>query len=323
LPHRGLAERIGGAGWALAQYLRDAFFPIGIGFLPAERPVDPTSLLFYAPILAVCALAGILWRRRASWGRPALFALGFHAVMVLPVLGLVDMAWLKIAPTANHLQYIPLMGPVALAGAGIAALAHSSPRLVAGASIALVTWLAGSTFQRSEAFRDDLTFWQEAARATPDSAFAHTQLAGVLLEAGRTADALPHFERAATVARDAAVSHRARSFWLLYSGQPAAAVAEADEAARLSPDPLFRRDLGVLLTIAGRGAEGARVLAPLVAEAPEDIDLRVWLARALNASDRRSEAVSVLVDGSRRWPGNPVLDAELRALLGGAHQVRQ
>ena len=43
--------------------------------------------------------------------------------MLLPVLGLLEIAWFRIGPVSNHLQYLALMGPAALAGAAVDRLA--------------------------------------------------------------------------------------------------------------------------------------------------------------------------------------------------------
>ncbi len=318
LPRRGPLERIAGAAWALLFYVQKGLVPVGLASVHAPWPVAPPSPLFYVPLAVVLAGAAVLWRLRAGGARPVVLALGYQALMVLPVLGLVDIAYFDVGPVSNHLQYLALMGPAALGGAALASL---GPGRAAAAGAALAAVLAATTFQRATAFEDDLTFWQRAARDAPGSAYARKALATKLASAGRREEAMRELEELARVARDPATRHHARSFWLLFQGRSAEAIEEAREAARLLPSPDLRRHLALQLAVTGRTGEAVSILEPLVREWPRDADYRYWLGRALAGEGRLAEAAAQLREACRLDPddaaGRAAL-AEVLARLGGA-----
>lgn len=257
---RGAAERIGGAAWALGSYLLDAFAPVRLAFLRPEWPVGPSSAWFYAPLLLLTAAAIALWRRRAGWGGPVGIALGYHLAVVLPVLGLVDMAWLAFAPVSNHLQYLALLGPAALTAAALDGLRRRHAGAGAALSAALLLALGALASRRALAFESDATLWRAAVREAPGSAVARYQLAMQLLREGDRPGAVRELEAMAGVARDPALRHRARCLSALFTERYADAAAEAVEAARLWPDPWFGREVARQLLRAGREGEAAAVL---------------------------------------------------------------
>lgn len=316
LPPRSLAERVGGAGLAALHYLAKAFVPVRVASVYPEWPVSPASPGFYVPALLLAgALAALVALRRRPWARALLLGLGYHLVMLLPVLGLVDMAYHSVAPVANHLQYLALPGPAALAGAALAWLGRRAPWPARAAAAGAVLLLAASTHGRARAFESDRTFWEASVRAAPEAAFARMQLAATYEAEGRRADALRQLEAASSVARDPAARHVARAYVRLYLGLHDEAVEEAREAARLRPSGELRRLLGMQLVLARRPAEAVEVLAPLLAESPLDADRRYWLAAALEGAGRGPEAIATLRAGVRPGPGDPRLVKALALAL--------
>ena len=59
----------------------------------------------------------MLWLYRKTWGRPLFFAWGFFCVSLLPVLGLIDVYFMKYSLAADHYQYAAIIGVIALASA--------------------------------------------------------------------------------------------------------------------------------------------------------------------------------------------------------------
>ena len=316
-PHRGFGERLGGAAWALLSYLEKAFLPVRLALVYPDWPVRPDSWLFYVPLAGLLTAAGLaVWAApRWKWVRSCLWGLGYHFVQVLPVLGLVDMAFLAIAPVSNHLQYLALMGPVALAGAGIAALAARFGRAAwAGAGL-LVLGLGAATFHRAQAFEDDRSLWTAAVRDAPTSSYAHWQLSAELLEMGDAGRAVAELDRAAELARDPADRHRLRALALLYAGRRGDAASEARASIREGGNPDCRRDAAVVLLQAGETEEALPVLRELAKAAPGASDYTYWLAAALSRSGRVGEAVDLLEAWCRERPGHPRMEQTLAVLL--------
>jgi hypothetical protein len=295
LAARGVAERLGGAAWALVRYAQTAFVPVGVGFVYPEWPAMPSSAAFYVPALIVLASAAMLWwLRDRPWVRAVALALGYQALMLVPVLGIVDMSYLRVGPMANHLQYLALMGPSTLLGVALASLVRrlgSAGGVVAALGVAL---LATASFQRAREFSDDLTLWTAAVRDAPGNAFAHKQRAAALAEAGRSAESLDEIEAFAQTTRDPAERHRARSVRFGLMGMFQESVAEARSAEAIRVDPQFRKDLARRLVLANLPAPAIELLEPILPGAPDDVETRLWLGLALLQVGRRSDAVAVL-----------------------------
>jgi len=316
-PGRGLPERIGGTGWALLFYQETAFVPVRLAFFYPEWPVSPASFLFYLPVAALVALSLLLWafRDRISRVQPVLLALSFHAVQLLPVLGLLEIAYFRFGPVSNHLQYLALMGPVALVAYGVTRLSARSP--VVG--YVLATWIAlsfsVSTHHRSAAFRDDITLWSSVVKDDPGNAFARNNLAAFLLDQGRRSEALEQLEAAANVSRDPAERHRYRSQWHLYSGRKGEAAEEARLAIRSGGNREVQHQAARVLGAAGQVDESIDAYRALARQFPNSSTYSYELGAALARSGRLPEAADVLRRYCERRPGNPVMEEALALTL--------
>lgn len=314
-PSRSIAERVGGSAWALLSYLQKAFVPVDLGFVYPRWPVEPGDARYWIPLAAVLVAVVLLVRAGGRLGAPLRLGLGWHALMVLPVLGLVDIAYFHVGPVSNHLQYLALLGPVALMAAGGAWMARGRWRLPASLAIAAaLAALAALTWSRSAGFRDDLSLWRMAVREQPQSLFATWMLADQLGERGAQREALEVLDRLAMGARDPATSARARALWLFHSRRWSEALAEAQRAESVRPDPDFQVEVGRLLAQAGRPREATAILDPLVRASPRSTDARYWLAVSLARAGEPAAAAELLRDGVRLAPEDDRFSAALELL---------
>jgi protein O-mannosyl-transferase len=312
---RGLLERVGASGWALASYAQKAFLPVDLGLVYPEWPVVPSSPWFWIPTasLAAAATGGVwLWRRRRSrW----LIAFAYHAVMVLPVLGLVEIAYFYISPVANHLQYLALMGPAALVGTGISSAMKGRFRTAAmTAAVVSVSTLALFTSARALAFQSDKALWAAASREQPGALFSAWSYSDILGGEGQTADALAvlsHLERSAP---DEPSRVRARALRAFHERRYEAAAAETLVAWQALPVYVFQASIGDLLVRAGQSELAIAVLSPLLDVAPAYADARYSLALAQVRSGRRPEAAETLRRGLAIDPSVSRLREALDAL---------
>ena len=316
-PARGLWERIGGMGWALLFYQKTAFVPVHLAFLYPEWPVSPASLLFHLPVAVLLAFFSFLWafRRRISWAPPVLCALSYHALLLLPVLGLLEIAYFQFGPVSNHLQYLALMGPVALVAYGVTRLSGRAPGIAFALAAGLALFFSVSTYHRASAFRDDVTLWTAVVKDFPGSAFARNNLAAFLLDRERRSEALEQLEAAANVSRDAAERHRYRSQWYLYSGRKEEAAEEARQAIRSGGNREVRHQAARVLGAAGQVGESIEAYRTLVREIPNSSTYSYELGAALARSGRLPEAADVLRRYCGRRPGNPVMEEALALTL--------
>jgi tetratricopeptide (TPR) repeat protein len=324
-PERSLAERVGGAGWAFGTYLVTAYLPARLAILYPPWPLGPGSLLFWAPLAALCAASALLWRgRRAPWPRAALLALGYHLACVAPVLGLVEAAFFRLAPVANHLQYLALMGPAAFAAWALSRAAARWPPALA-ATAALVLALGAFTAHRAAAYRDDLELWEAAAREAPRSPFARQALGLELVARGEAARGRAELAAAVAISTDPAFRHEGLSTIHLLEGRTAEAAAEARLALAARPSPGLASDAAWTLLEAGHAEEAIAALAELARRAPDASEYAYRLGSALVRAGRPAEAAEALRAYCARNPGNPRMEAALTLLLvrlGRADEAR-
>src|SRR2546430_13190029 len=115
-------ERLIIAGSAIWFYLVKLAWPYPLIFIYPRWKINSSQLTAYLPLVA--ALAGLLalWLIRAKWSRAVFFALAYYVVSLFPVLGFFSVFFFRYSFVSDHFQYLASMGPLALAGAGIATL---------------------------------------------------------------------------------------------------------------------------------------------------------------------------------------------------------
>jgi predicted Zn-dependent protease len=235
--------------------------------------------------------------------------------MIAPVLGLVDMAYFWFGPVSNHLQYLALVGPSALAGAAVARSGARAPWPVGVATAGILAALAMSTWTRASAFESEATLWRAAVAEQPRSHAAQLQLSQVLLGEGRVADSVAALDRAAAVAPDEATRRWIVLQQQLASGDVPAAAAAARELLPRTRDLDHRRDAAVALLRSGAAGESVEILSENVRQLPASSDYAYWLGVALVRERRLDDAARVLGEFSDARPGHPSIEEALAFVL--------
>jgi tetratricopeptide (TPR) repeat protein len=122
---------------------------------------------------------------RRTWGRPCLFALGYFLVALLPILGFLNISFMRYSLVADHWQYTALIGVVALAAGWLAWVMEQSGgwRTVAMAVAgALVLACALLTFRQTLIYHDEETLWRDTLAKNPKAWVAYGNLGGLLVK---------------------------------------------------------------------------------------------------------------------------------------------
>lgn len=281
-------------------YLRSLAWPFDLAFIYPRWTPDAREALQWLPVVGLVGLGAGLWAVR-RWHRGPLAVFLFFAGSLFPVLGIVPLYGARYSWVWDHWQYLPDLGPLALAGAGLALCYRSlAPRWrwLAGAGMAaLFVGLAALTWQHSRIFHDDETLYRATLRRNPAAWMAHANL-GALLAADpvRREAAIEHLEAAVRLKPDAAEIHE--SLGALLGGRPSSAAAgreHLETALRLDPTrATAHNQLGLLLFRAGELTEAeaafrrARECDPRLASAAAN------LGTLLVAGGRATEAVPLL-----------------------------
>jgi tetratricopeptide (TPR) repeat protein len=281
---RGLLERAAQAGINLWFYLYKTFVPLDLATVYPEIRVTGASALSLLPLVAWVAGLATLWvLRPRPWARGALMAAAFFTLNLLPVLGVLNMAWTAVSPAADHFLYIPMMGALAWLGAGIAWARRSQSavigRTVGLAAVGVVACLVVLTWSQVLIYQTNLSLWAYNVRVRPTSAAAHANYGLVLKAAG--------------------VLPEAEGQWM--------------EARRLMPGNYVARfELGTSSLAQQRYAAAADEFAAVLAIHPEHRGAILGLAQARRQMGDRAGAARAFEDGMKASPG----DAELPFAYG-------
>ncbi len=312
-------SRLAGAGWALWFYLYKAVLPWHLSFVYPRWHIDGTQALSYVPGVLFVAVLLVCWRYRRGWGRGMLLGLGYFAVMLLPVLGFVNIYFMRYSLVADHWQYFAIIGPVALAAAGISCAGTACgrerrwlPRAVGGA---LVLVLGVSTAREAATYTDLKSLWTATLARNPAAGLAHNNLGTLLLAQGHANEAITHFQQALALQPNAADVHSNLGGALLQQGRLDEAIVHLRRAIQIQPDSVqAHSNLGNALARQGRFAEALNELGRAVELQPALASAHYNLGGALLQAGRVDEAIASLERALALQPNS--VDAHLS--LGNA-----
>jgi protein O-mannosyl-transferase len=294
-----LGTRLAQAGWSIVSYTRMCLWPAGV------EPIYPAAANSWPPILpwlGIFAVLGVFWHKRAGWGRHALLGTGWFLLNLVPVLGIIPMAYFRISPRADHFAYLPLVGWVGLAAAGLGALMETleAPRgpswpiriPLAGGVAAVAFAMALEARAYAGAYRDEKTLWTYAVERNPGAWLARANLGKVLYQEGRPAEAEVQFREAIRLKPDSPEAHADLGNCLEAEGL--ADDARSEYAAALAISPNFagaHYDLGLSLLRSGRLDEAQAQLKTALQLDPAHATARNSLGLALAGQGRIPEAM--------------------------------
>jgi tetratricopeptide (TPR) repeat protein len=267
----GLASRAACAGWAAWFYLYKALLPVNFCFVYPRWATSASLLAFVPGLLFLAMLFLFAWFRRSpsavssgpnGWGRPFLFALGYFLVALLPVLGFLNIYFMKYSLVSDHWQYTALIGPVALA-AGLLAWVmerHSEWRTVAMAVAgAVVLACAFLTFRLTPIYHDEITLWRDTLAKNPNAWMAYHNLGLAYARVGRAEEAMLNYNQAVALKPDNAPAYCDRGTLHAAAGRYAEAMRDFDHSIALKPDnaPAYC-NRGNLYALANRYDEAIR-----------------------------------------------------------------
>ncbi|MGD0653496.1 MAG: tetratricopeptide repeat protein [Thermoguttaceae bacterium] len=233
-------ERVLGAGGVLWFYLYKAIFPIDLAFVYPQWHIAAGNPLWWLPLLASLMVTAVLWRYKATWSRPFLFAWVFFCVALLPVMGFTDVGFMKYSLVADHYQHIAIIGMIALVSAGWSAwhrLACSGmPWLATLIAVAAAVAFTFLTYRQNEIYRDAVTLYQAALEKNPGFWMGRGNLASVLYKAGRTEDAVEQYEKAVALNPDYFEAHNNLGAILVQIGRPEQAIEHCMKVVLLKPN---------------------------------------------------------------------------------------
>ena len=282
-----------GAVWF---YLWKTIWPVNLAMIYPQWEITK-ALSAWLPAVGLLGVIGCCWHFRNSWGRAALFALGYFIVMLFPVLGFFDMYFLTYARVADHWQYAALIGISTLIVSGVVHLIEKRfrspgrPTALFGAAVALL--LGVITWNRAQVFATSEGVWKDALQKNPNCWAAHSNLAVAYDTQGRIDDAIVEYEKTIQLYPAFAKSHYGYAVALEKKGRTTEAAAEYREALRLQPDHIYSLNkLGNFLALEGKRDEALTLFQKAITVNPDFAEAQNNLANLLAMENKTDEAIA-------------------------------
>lgn len=286
-------------------YVAKLFWPAELIFIYPRWQVDPAQVAHWLYSVGALALVAGLWALRRRSRAPLAAAL-FFGGSLFPTLGFFNVYAFLYSFVADHWQYLPSLGLLMLAGAGLARLLGGrgvSPALRVGLPVVIVSALGLLSFQQSRMYVDLRTFYVATLARNPAAWMAHNNLGNLLREAGELEAARGHFDAALRVRPDLHRVHNNLANVLLAQRKPAEAERHLRRAIELRPDYVeAHNNLGSLLRQTGRPAEAKRHLFTAILADPTHADARNNLGMTLRDLERNTDAITQFQRALRLQP---------------------
>jgi tetratricopeptide (TPR) repeat protein len=322
----GTCSRLAAAGWMAWFYLFKVLLPASLCVIYPRWEVDGANFLAFAPLALLVAGLALLWLRRKKCGRAPLFALAYFLIMLLPVLGFVDMAFMRFSLVADHFQYAAMIGVIAFAAAQLGrAAAAAGWRGFAGkfAAAGCVAVLAGLTCRRAGLYGDEERLWKDnlAKNPAPIAArLAWRHLGDTYVRAGRYDEALDSFDHCIALEPDSADAYYDRAAVYLDLGRYDSAIADYDKVIESNPNSAAAyNNRGNAWAAAGRLQEAVRDYEKAMALEPRSAlpwfnraNARRQIGRTAEAIQDFTEAIALKAEYPEAYNNRAAAYFELR-----------
>jgi protein O-mannosyl-transferase len=327
LPGFNLASRLARAGCVPWFYLRELFFPIGLSPMsPLFQPDFRSALTYLSPILILAGLGLFLWKSR-TWGGPLLFAFSYYLWMLLPVLGLVWMAFQQDASCADWWQYLAAPAIFALIAAGVMAinraLATNVRVYLHGLVYLMMMLLLVQTWRRCATYESMESYCRAILAENPRVWTLQNNLGIILKQRGELDEAADCYRRALSENPRFMKAHNNLGNVLSAKGSFDEAEQEFKAALQLQPG-----NAGVLANLSENYFQQGQISKALAADAeaikadPFNPQRYLEFGEKLNANKQFDQGAVCFRNALVLRPGNVRIEIELVRALVGAGRCR-
>jgi hypothetical protein len=234
------SARLAGAGAAVWFYVYKAIFPTGLIIVYPRWVIDPACWAWYVPVVMLAGVFLAGWRRRHSWGRGLLFAAGYYAVMLAPMLGFFDIYFMRYSFVADHYQYSSIAGLTGFAAAVCYSFfSRFGTRGVNFAKAVLVLVLlifSALSWRQCHIYKDNETLWTDMLQKRPGYWLAYNNLGYTYLELGRWKEATEAYKQEVKVRPDDAEAYCNLGFAYRQMGRQAETIEAYEQAGKVGSD---------------------------------------------------------------------------------------
>ena len=300
-------ERLITVGNVFWFYLGKLVWPHPLIFIYPRWVIDAGQALSYLPLLAMIIVLFLLWLKRGTWSRPLFFSLAYFVAALLPVLGLVNHFFLRYSFVADHLQYLAGMGPLALAGAGLAKFGDLViPRklwLQSSLCTGLLLTLGIMSWQRTWAYESAEKIWTNTLAKNPNCWMAYNNIGTALLSNGALDEAIAQCQKALQINPNCAEAYANIGWALVQEGYVDQGIIRLQKALEIEPaDAEAHNNLGIALSQKGRVIEAITEFQKALEINPYYPEAYNNLGISLNRMRQVDEAIAQFQEALRLKP---------------------
>jgi tetratricopeptide (TPR) repeat protein len=234
------AERCLIAGRALWFYAGKLVWPVDFTFVYPRWQVDARVWWQWVFPAAALAIAATLWFGRKRFGGGPVAALLIFAGTLFPVLGFLDVYYMRYSYVADHFQYLAGVGVIVLVAGGLTLTLGrwktGQPFLKPALSGLLLLTLGALTWHQCGMYAGEETLWRATLAQNPGCRMAHNNLGLFYLQTGELEKAIAEYREALETAPDYAEARNNLGFALFKKGEFNEAIAQYRKALEINPD---------------------------------------------------------------------------------------
>lgn len=300
------------AGRATWFYLGKLAWPHPLCFTYPRWSIDPSNVMQYLDAFMAGALVVGLTVTAKRIGRGVLTAVLFYGGSLLPVLGFVDVYAMRYSFVADHFAYLPSIGLITLAAAGLVQLAPAMRNAARFGPLFLAAPLVALCWQHCGAFRDLESLWTDTLRKNPAAYMAHTNLGIIMQQRGDVDGALAHYQTALQLKPDLFNAHYNAAIALDSKGLLLDAGRHYEKALDLRPDFANGHfNYALLLSKSKNHDAAAAHLLEVLRIMPSDNEARFKLGCVYADAGKLEEAVREIKKALKAMPESPIIYARL------------
>jgi len=293
--NNSLSERCLIAGRALWFYAGKLFWPASLTFIYPRWQIS--AGIWWQWIFPIAALTVMvtLWCLRQRIGRGPLVAVLFFSGTLFPVLGFMNVYFMRYSFVCDHWVYLSSLGIIALSASVIVRIVKQF-RLLAllwGFAAVLLPVLTILTWCQSRMYTDAETLWRTTINRNPACWLASENLGDILLKKGMVNEAIAQLQQTLAIQPDDAVAYNNIGMALVQKGQLDEAITNYQRALAIQPDyALAHYNLGDVLLQKGQVDEAVMQLQQALAIQPEFAEAHNNLGNILLQRGKTDEAIA-------------------------------
>jgi len=292
----GFFSRLILAGLSILFYFSKCFLPVDL--LPAypKWTVNPLSPIQFLPWIVLIGAIAWLWIKRRTWGRHAILGFGFFLINLAPFVGFIEASYMNFTWVMDHFLYIPIIGLIGLAVAGLGRLGDqlsvSGRRLGIGVVTITMGLLAWESHGYAGIFTSQETLWTYALQYNPEAWPGYLNLGDAWEEKGRVSETIELYEKALKINPDFVMGRYNLGNAFIKANRFPEAIEQYEQALKINPRYVdAHNNLGRALFQIHRLPEAIEQFEQALKIDPNDIDARNNLGNSLIESNRIPEAI--------------------------------